>query len=175
MGYDDGFDFEDDQDAPKGPKGLREAYDALKKNFTDLQTEHQKVTGQVSERNLKDVLEGKGLRPALARVMKADGVDVSDTAAIETWLTTPANQEDFAFTLTSLAAEGDGSSDQGGDESPEGADEHTELADAHRRMQAATAGALPPNKFSEASAQIGKAESLDQIQAALDAALKAKA
>lgn len=170
MGYDDGFDFEDEQDAPKGPKGLREAYDALKKKYGDLEAAHREVSGQVTERNLKDVLEGKGLRPALARVMKADGVDVADAAAIETWLNTPANQEDFAF---SLAAEGDGSSDQGGDESPEGADEHTELADAHRRMQAATAGALPPNKFSEASAQIGQAESLDQIQAALDAALKA--
>jgi hypothetical protein len=177
MGYDnDGFDFEDDERDSKSPKELRDAQRAAAKRAKELEVQVQQLSKQLADRNLKDVLEDKGLRPGLARVISKDGVDATDPVAIEAWLNDPANQEDFAF---SVAAGDDGSSNDSDDDAGSDEEQDTETAAEFTRMQAASNGALPPNKYVEAEAQIKKAGatggvdgSLPEIQAALDRAVK---
>jgi len=171
MGYDnDGFDFEDDERDSKSPKELRDAQRAAAKRAKELEAQVQQLSKQLAERNLKDVLEDKGLRPGLAKWIAKDEVDTSDQAAVEAWLV--ANQEEFNYSL------GDGSSNDSDDDA--GSDEEQDdTAAEFTRMQAASNGALPPNKYVEAEAQIKKAGatggvdgSLPEIQAALDRAVK---
>lgn len=169
MGYDDdyGFDFEDEDRGQRdsGPKALREALKAAKQRITELEESQKALSTQVAERNLKDVLEEKGLRPGLARVIKKDGVDASDPEAITAWLNDPANQEDFAFTLEAEggtpSTDGDGGSDE----------ELDPIAAEFQRMQNAAANALPEGKFNEAAAAVESATDIDSMQKALDKAL----
>lgn len=161
---DDGFGYDDDQQT-SGPKALREALQAAQKRVKELETQNKTLSGQVAQRNLKDVLAEKGLRPGLARVISREDVDTTDAAAIEAWLSSPENQEDFGFSL-----EADASSD-GGEEG--GSEEEQDPVTAEFiRMQNAGSNAMSTNRFQEAEAQIKKAGSLDDIQAALDMALK---
>jgi hypothetical protein len=103
MGYNDYDGFEDDEDnedeTPQGPKALRDAQKAAAKRNRDLEAQLAKLTSQLAQRNLKDVLESKSLRPGLAKTIAAEGVDATDPAAIEAWLSDTGNQEDFAFSL----------------------------------------------------------------------------
>lgn len=169
MGYgNDGFDFEDDERENQGPKALRDALKAANKRVAELEEANGKLSGQVAQRNLKDVLEDKGLRPGLARVITKDGVDASDPQAITDWLTDPVNQEDFAFSLES----GDGGSSN---EAKDGETDEVDPIEAEfARMQNAGANALPNGKFNEAKALLDAADANDPnaIQAALDRALK---
>ena len=164
--YDEGFDFEDDERGEQGPKALREALKAANKKVAELEKLTTTLSGQVAQRNLKDVLEEKGLRPGLARVITKDGVDASDPKAITDWLNDAANQEDFAF---SLEAGGDSSDGQ-----DENSDEDDPIAAEFARMQNAGANALPSSKFNEAKAQLDAVDGndVDAVQAALDRALK---
>jgi hypothetical protein len=171
MGYDDfdGFgDFEEQQE-DRTPKGLRNAYDALKKKFEEQSKALEKVTGQIAQRNLKDVLAEKGLRPGLARVIAKEDVDLTDPKAVETWLSDPANQEDFAFSLDGGGANS-GTTNDGADGAEETGGYAAELA----AFQNAGNGALPPANAAvdQARAQIKGAKTNAEIQAALDAASK---
>lgn len=174
MGYDDfdGFDEYDEDNRDNGGQGLkkvRAAYNALKKQFTEQATALEKATGQIAQRNLKDVLADKGLRPGLARVIAKEDVDLTDPKAVETWLSDPANQEDFAFSLDGGAAN-DGSANDGADGAEETGGYAAELA----QFQNAGNGALPPGNAAVdmARSQIKGAKNNAEIQAALDAAMK---
>lgn len=167
MGYDDfdGFDF-DENAGGQGLKQLRAAYKALEKKYSDLETAHTTLVSQNSQRNLKDVLAEKGLRPGLARIIAKEDVDLTDPKAVDAWLSDPANQEDFQFSITAApAAEGapEGDADNGG---------HAEYAAQLAAIQGASNGALPDAKFQQAEDLIKKAGSQEEIQAALSAALK---
>lgn len=173
MGYDDyeGFDFEDDDRGQRenGPKALRDALKAAKQRITELEESQKALSSQVAERNLKDVLEEKGLRPGLARVIKKDGVDASDPEAIDAWLNNPANQEDFAFSLDT----GDDTPSTDGEDGSDPEEEIDPIAAEFRRMQDAAANALPEGKFHEASAAVEAAPAdFKSVQAALDKALR---
>lgn len=167
MGYNDdyGFDFEDERDdEPRSPKELREAQKAAAKRARELEAQVAKLTTQLAQRNLKDVLEEKGLRPGLARVIAKEDVDVTDSDAVDAWLNDPANQEDFAFSLDA----GDGDSSDGSD----GVSEETDpIAAEFQRMQNAAANALPEGKYHEAAAAVEAATDVKSMQAALDKAL----
>lgn len=171
MGYNDdydGFDFEDedrDERGPRSPKELRDAQKAASKRAKELEAQVAKLTAQLAQRNLKDVLEEKGLRPGLARVIAREDVDVTDPDAVDAWLNDPANQEDFAFSLDA----GTGASSDGGDEISEETDP---IAAEFARMQNAAANALPEGKFNEASAALEAATDVKSVQAALDKALR---
>lgn len=165
MGYDefDGFDF-DEQGQNQGPKGLRQAYDALKRKYSDLEAAHQALSTQSAQRNLKDVLADKGLRPGLARIIAKEDVDLTDPKAVDAWLSDPANQEDFQFSLAAApAAEGAPEGDAGG---------HADYAAQLAAIQGASNGALPDDKIEQARAQIKSAGTFEETQAALSAALK---
>lgn len=163
QGYDyDGFVDEDEfeGDNRQSPKALREAQRAAAKRAKELEEQVSKLTAKLAERNLKDVLEDKGLNPALGRFIIKDGVDATDEAAVDTWLT--ENGSLFGFTPaaeTPVAEETE-------------ADAFGDLAAAQARMQDASLGALPDDRFSQARSEITGAKSLDEIQAALNRAIK---
>lgn len=162
MGYDDGFGFEDDDERNAGPKALRDALKAANKRLAELEAANVKALGQLAERNLKDVLEDKGLRPGLAKWIAKDEVDTSDPKAIEAWLV--ENQEEFNFSLADASsnAAGDGEQDS---------EQESEYEAGFARMQAGERNPLPADRVSEGHAQIKGAKSTAEIQAALDRAL----
>jgi hypothetical protein len=172
MGYNDDFDgfgdFDDDnRGSGKGLKEVRDAYKALKTKFDEQAAALEKATGQIAQRNLKDVLAEKGLRPGLARVIAREDVDLTDPKAIDDWLSDTGNQEDFAFSLTPV---GDPTND-GADDGADGGDDYAaNLA----QFQNAGNGALPPRNATvdQATAQIKGAKTTAEINAALEAASK---
>lgn len=165
MGYDefDGFgDYE--EQGSQGLKEVRAAYKALKKQFDDQAAALATATGQLAQRSLKDVLAEKGLRPGLARVIAKEDVDLTDSKAVDAWLSDPANQEDFGFSLEAApAAEGAPAGDAGG---------HEEYAANLAAIQGASNGAIPDAKYEQARSAIKGAETPEALQAALDAAIK---
>lgn len=168
MGYDefDGFgDYE--EQGSQGLKEVRAAYKALKKQFDDQAAALATATGQLAQRSLKDVLAEKGLRPGLARVIAKEDVDLTDSKAVDAWLSDPANQEDFGFSIGAAQTAPEG--DPNGDAGEGGLDDYAASLAA---IQGASNGAMPSDKFAQAEALIKKADSPEAIQAALSAALK---
>jgi hypothetical protein len=173
MGYDDfdGFDDEYDRSAGNGPADLRKAYNQLKKELKEKADALEKATSQIAQRNLKDVLAEKGLRPGLARVIAREDVDLTDSKAVEAWLSDPANQEDFAFSLGSTGDTSNGGTNDGTD----GADEQaSEYAANLAQFQNAGNGALPAANAAveQARSQIKAGKSVAEINEALAAARK---
>jgi len=171
MGYDDfdGFDYEDE--TPRTPADLRKAQKAAAKRNQELEAQVAKLTSQLAERNLKDVLADKGLRPGLARVIAKEDVDLTDPAAIDAWLNDAANQEDFAFKPKTP----EGATDGGAGAGTEGADEQaSEYAADLAQFHNAGSGALPVGDATveQARAQIKGAKTTAEINAALTSARK---
>ena len=166
MGYNDfeGFEDEDDRGAQQGPKALRDALKAAQKRVAELEEANGKLEVQVSTRNLGDVLTKKDLPQGLGRFMLQDKVDPSDELAVNKWL--HDNQSVFGFELKT-DGQGGGSGAAGSD----GANEHEELAAAQARIQGASNGAMPDNRFAQAADQIRGETDMAKIQAALDAAI----
>lgn len=167
MGYNDdyGFDFEDeDRDERQSPKALREAQKAAAKENKDLRDQLAKLTRQLAERSLKDVLEEKGLNPALGRFILKDDVDPADGEAVDAWIQENGSLFGAAVQPADAAA-------SGGDEG--GPDEETDpIAAEFARMQNAAANALPEGKFNEGLAALESATDVKSVQAALDKALR---
>jgi len=173
MGYDDfdGFEeYEQDNRGNGGPADLRKAYKALKQQFTDQAAALEKATGAIAQRNLRDVLAEKGLRPGLARVIAKEDVDLTDSKAVEDWLSDPGNQEDFAFSLAPAGAANDGGTNDGADGAGETGGYAADLA----AFQNAGNGALPTGDAAvdQATTQIKAGKSVAEINAALAAARK---
>lgn len=146
----DGFEFEDDNNGQElTGKALRDARDAAAKEARELKTENAKLMKQISERNLKDVLQAKSLNPGLAKWMSVDGIDGSDDTAVEQWLT--ENAEVIGYKPAT----------------PEESSEPDARATEFARMQGSQANALPAGKFSEAAARIENATSIEEANKAL--------
>lgn len=148
MGY-DGFEFEDPNgDEPTG-KALREARDAAAKEAKELKDQLNKLQKQLTERNLNDVLQKKSLNPGLAKWIAADGIDGSDAAKVDEWLT--ANAELIGYKPA--------------------ASEEQFVPDAQAvefgKMQSLQANALPAGKLTEAYSALEKAEGIDAANAVL--------
>lgn len=163
MGYDyDGFEDDDEFEGQgNSPKALREAQKAAAKRNKELEAQLAKLTAQLGERNLKDVLESKGLNPALGRFIVKDGIDATDTAAVDAWL--GENGSLFGFKPTDATP-----AEEQGPES----DGLEELAAAQAQMQNASLGALPNDKYAQARTEIKGSKTIDEAQAALDRAMK---
>lgn len=152
MGQYDGFDFEDDENGAQGNESgsdLRKARDAAAKRAKELETKLADLTKQITERNLKDVLQTKNLNPGLAKWMAVDGIDGSDESKVDEWLT--ANGTLIGY-------------------KPEASEEPTEpdaRAAAFAKMQQAQANALPTGKFAEVEAELSKATTVDETNAIL--------
>lgn len=151
--YDDGFAWEDQNNTEQNSgKALREARDKAVKEAREMQTKLDEALAKLTERNLKDVLQGKSLNPGLAKWMKADGVTGDDESAVETWLS--ENAELIGYKPTP--------------EEPAGTDSR---ADEFARMNNIQTNALPAGKLSEAAARVNAAESYEDVNAALRSAL----
>lgn len=161
MGYDDFDGFEDENEFEgQGMAQVRAAGKAAAKRAKELEAQLAKLTAQLGERNLKDVLESKGLNPALGRFILKDGIDATDTAAVDAWL--GENGSLFGFTpADATPAE---------EQTPE-PDGLEELAAAQAQMQNASLGALPNDRAAQARTEIKGAQSIDELQAALDRAM----
>lgn len=170
MGMYDDDGFEDEERDDKTPKGLRDAHRKLQEKFAAQTEQLNKLASQVATRNLRDVLTEKGLRPGLARVIAKEDVDLTDSKAVEDWLTDPNNQEDFAFSLEAKAAGKTGGSD--GDSVDEQSEGEDSLAAQYARLQNAGLNAAPSGLGAGAVNAINGAEDMGAIQAALDAALR---
>jgi hypothetical protein len=85
MGYNDYDGFEDDEneDGSHGPKARATRRRLAAKRNKELEAQLAKLTSQLAERTLKDVLESKGLNPALGRFIIKDGIDATDQAAVD--------------------------------------------------------------------------------------------
>lgn len=149
MGYNDGFDFEDENENQLSGKALRDARDAAAKKAHDLEKQLAEVMGKLTERNLKDVLQAKTLNPGLARFMKADGIDGSDESKVDAWLS--ENGELFGIKKEETPA-------------PVEEDPRQKAFNAMNNVQV---NALPAGKFSEVEAAINKAETFEDVNAAL--------
>jgi len=152
MGQYDGFDFEDGENGAQGNESgsdLRKARDAAAKKAKDLETELATLKKQITERNLKDVLQTKNLNPGLAKWMTVDGIDGSEESKVDEWLI--ANAALIGY-------------------KPE-ASEESSAPDARAadfaKMQQASANALPAGKLAEVEAGINKAESIEAVNAEL--------
>lgn len=161
MGYDDFDGFEDENEFEgQGMAQVRAAGKAAAKRAKELEAQLAKLTAQLGERNLKDVLESKGLNPALGRFILKDGIDATDTAAVDAWL--GENGSLFGF----KPADATPAEEQAPE--PDGLEE---LAAAQAQMQNASLGALPNDRAAQARTEIKGAQSIDELQAALDRAM----
>jgi len=152
MGQYDGFEFEDDENGAQGNESgsdLRKARDAAAKRAKELETKLADLTKQLTERNLKDVLQTKNLNPGLAKWMAVDGIDGSDESKVDEWLNTNGALIGYK---------------------PEASEESREpdaRAADFARMQQASANALPAGKLAEVAAGIEKAEGYEAMNAEL--------
>lgn len=154
MGQYDGFGFEDNPNEQETGKTLREARDAAAKEAREAKAELAKLQSQLTERNLKDVLQEKSLNPGLAKWIAQDGIDGSDAAKVDEWLT--QNAELIGYKpQDQQSSEGQGAPDA--------------RAAEFARMQAAQANALPAGQLSEAFAAIKGADelSIEDVNATL--------
>jgi hypothetical protein len=153
--YDNGFPWEneqDDDDEKQTGKALRDARDIAAKEARDLKKQLDDVMKQLTERNLKDVLQGKSLNPGLAKWISQDGIDGSDAAKVDEWLTTNAELIGYKPAVPEEQAEPDA------------------RAAEFARMQGIQSNALPAGKLSEAAARIANADNIEDINAALRSA-----
>jgi hypothetical protein len=153
--YDNGFPWEDDENVneQQSGKALREARDAAAKEAKDLKKQLDDALKQLTERNLKDVLQEKSLNPGLAKWISQDGIDGSDAAKVDEWLT--ANAELIGYKPTT----------------PEEPAEADPRAAEFARMQGVQVNALPAGKLSEAASRVANAETFEDVNAALRSAL----
>lgn len=154
--YDDGFEWEDGNQGGNeqlSGKALREARDKAAKERDELRSKLEDAMAKLTERNLKDVLQGKSLNPGLAKWMKADGVTGDDESAVDKWLSENAELIGYKPTTPEEPAEAD----------PRAAE--------FARMNSVQANALPAGKLSEAAARVAKAETFEDVNAALRSAL----
>lgn len=152
MGQYDGFEFEDGENGNTGNESgsdLRKARDAAAKKAKDLETELSTLKAQLTERNLKDVLQARTLNPGLAKWMSADGIDGTDGAKVDAWLT--ENAALIGYTP----------------KTPEEQKVPDERAADFARIQNAQANALPAGKFTEIAAAVDKAEGIDAMNEVL--------
>lgn len=148
MGQYDGFEFEDENGGQGNESGgdLRKARDAAAKRAKELESQLAELTKQLTERNLKDVLQAKNLNPGLAKWISADGVDGSDESKVDEWLNTNGALIGYK---------------------PEAPEEPDGRAEAFEKFANAQSNALPAGKLSEVEAGIAKAETFEQMNAEL--------
>lgn len=153
--YDNGFPWEDDQNdnEQNSGKALREARDKAANEAKDLKKQLEDAMAKLTERNLKDVLQGKSLNPGLAKWMKSDGVTGDDESAVDKWLT--ENAELIGYKPST----------------PEEPAETDSRAAEFARMQGVQVNALPAGKLSEAASRVANAETIEDVNAALRSAL----
>ena len=134
---DDGEEIIDPLNDPTIPAGLRKALKALQKENDTLKTAKAQSDAQVRERNVKDVLEAKGVNSKIAKFIPSD---ISTPEAVATWLTENAD----LFSATKPAGETAAETDPA----------NAEDAAALNKINNATETAIPATKLTDIAAKL---------------------
>lgn len=161
MGNDDlydGFDFED-EGASVTVADLRKWGKSRDKAAKDAEKKLAEANAKLTEVSLKDVLQEKGLNPALSKFIVKDGVDATKAEAVDAWLT--ENGALFGYKPNAKTSEETGAQD--------------ERAAAFQQMQESTANAIPPTKMSDIVARMDQVKpgDIDAMNALLAEAQRA--
>jgi hypothetical protein len=136
--YDDDFDNESDNSPLV--KDLRKQLRQAKKDLDSLTEQVKESQKSSRERNVRDVLEAKGVRPSIAKYIP-DSVDSED--AILSWL--ESNADDFGIDLSGeVAAPDPGVADR-------------------QRADALSSRAVTPSRIADFESRMAKAESDEEI------------
>lgn len=149
--YEDEDGNDDEQQGKRSGKDLRSQLEGSLAENSELKKQLGKLQQQVSVTALKDVLQEKGLNPALGKWIVKDEVDPADNAAVDAWLS--ENGSLFGYTP----------------KAPEEQDAPDERAADFARMQGAQANALPAgNRLQELERRIQASDgSPEEVQAIL--------
>ena len=143
--YDDDFDNESDNSPLV--KDLRKQLRQAKKDLDSLTEQVKESQKSSRERNVRDVLEAKGVRPSIAKYIPDS---VSAEEEILSWL--ESNADDFGIDLSGeVAAPDPGVADR-------------------QRADALTSRAITPSRIADFESRIAKAESDDEITAIINEA-----
>lgn len=95
----------DDERFEDAPKALRDYAASLKKALTETAKERDDARGQLASRAVSDVLGDKGFKnpERVKRDLLSDGIDATDKAAVEKWLS--ENGDDYARAAATPAAD----------------------------------------------------------------------
>jgi len=143
--YDDDFDSE--SDSSPLVKDLRKQLRQAKKELDSLTDQVKESQKSSRERNVRDVLNAKGVRPSIAKYIPDS---VNSEEEILSWL--DSNAEDFGIELSGEV----GAPDPG-------------VAD-RQRADALTSRAVTPSKIADFESRMAKAESDEEIVAIINEA-----
>lgn len=114
--WDDDDDFDGDDSRGNDVPDLRKAYNALKKQLKEAQSQNQALQQSVRERSIKDVLAAKGLPEKIARFIPdsitsnddvlawvEDNGDVFGVQAPQSDNTAPVQQDELPADIQALA------------------------------------------------------------------------
>jgi len=147
--YDDDDDNTDEADEEtQAPKALRDAHKKLTKDFKALQTQFDQLNGERRESSLKSYLSEKGLRPSIAKWISKDGVDPTDTRALDQWVADNADE----FNLSPVSTD---------------ADTQNDAANEHQRMNDTQAQGARSGDRADIFAKIANAKTQEEITALL--------
>jgi len=146
--YDDDEDNTDETEQANGPKALRDANKKLTKDLKALQAQFDQINGERRESSLKSYLSEKGLRPSIAKWISKDGVDPTDTRALDQWVADNADE----FNLSPVSTD---------------ADTQNDAANEHQRMNDTQAQGARSGDRADIFAKIANAKTQEEITALL--------
>lgn len=158
---DDYFEDDDDHQEDQTARGLRKTIEKQNRKIKSLESENTKYRKTENERQAKEALSGKGFKNTrkVARDLLADGIDLSDSEAVNEWLS--ENGDDYARdenseTETPSAEENE----------IENSEEHSEMASAFERLNNTQRMATPAHlsKYEAATAQLSDDASPDEVE-----------
>jgi len=146
--YDDDEDNTETEEDTNGPKALRDQNRKLNKQLKDLQTQFDQLSNERGQNSLKSYLSEKGLRPSIAKWISKDGVDPTDTRALDQWIADNADE----FNLSPVSTD---------------ADTQNDAANEHQRMNDTQAQGARSGDRADIFAKIANAKTQEEITALL--------
>ena len=110
--YDDNGNLVEIEDKVTGPKALRDQNEKLNKQLKDLQTQFDQLSNERGQNSLKSYLSEKGLRPSIAKWISKDGVDPTDTRALDQWIADNADEFNLSPVSTDADTENDAANER---------------------------------------------------------------
>ena len=146
--YDDDEDNTETEEDTNGPKALRDQNRKLNKQLKDLQTQFDQINGERRESSLKSYLSEKGLRPSIANWISKDGVDPTDSRALDAWVAENADE----FNLSPVSKD---------------ADTQNDTANDHQRMNDTQSQGARSGDRADIFAKIANAKTQEEVTALL--------
>lgn len=142
--FEDEYESENEHDG-SDPAGLRKQIKDLKKKLDAASKERDEALKSVSDYRVRDVLNERGLTDKRAlRLLKADGIDAADAAAVDAWL--GENGDLFGY-------------------KPPSDEQDAETEAAYRQIGATEERGIPSGSEAEIVAQFRNAQSQEELLA----------